>query len=392
MDAIPRRRAYAGPAFLSGGFRPFFLFAGIYAGLVMVLWLPLFEGEIGWRMRFGPIDWHAHEILFGVVASVIAGFLLTAIPNWTGRLPIQGMRLLFLVLAWVAGRLAVNFSALLPAFVVAAVDLLFLVVLFAAAAREIVAGKNWRNLRVLAPLAVLIAANILHHYEMASGGDGAVGRRLAIAAILSLILLIGGRIIPSFTHNWLVRANPGRLPVPFNRFDAVAMGVGVAALGAWVVAPLHPVTGALLLIAGIVHAVRMSRWAGHRTFRDRLVLILHVAYAFIPLGFVLSGVAAFVPTFAPGAGLHAWTAGAMGTMTLAVMSRAALGHTGQALAAKPALQAVYACIVIGALARIAAALLPSAAFALHHVAAVGWVVAYFGFAVLYAPLLIKPRI
>lgn len=391
MDAIPRRRAYSGPAFLSGSFRPFFLFAALYATLTMVVWLPLYEGEIGWPSRFSPIDWHAHELMFGAVSAVIAGFLFTAIPNWTGRLPLQGTSLAVLVATWFAGRLAVNFSAALPAALAAAIDLAFLVLVVGAAAREIVAGKNWRNLRVLAPLIVLIVANALYHHEVTHSGASDVARRLALAAILSLVLLIGGRIIPSFTRNWLVRENPGRLPSPFDRLDGAAMIVGVVALGGWVFVPHAAVTGALLIAAGLMHAARLARWAGDRTTRDVLVLILHVAYAFVPLGFLLTGLAVFFPAVAAGAGLHAWTVGAIGGVTLAVMSRATLGHTGQALHAGRALQVIYALIVLAAVARIAAALLPAMAFTLHHVAAGGWILAYGGFAVWVAPLMLAAR-
>lgn len=161
--------------------------------------------------------------------------------------------------------------------------------------------------------------------------------RIGIAAAITLIMLIGGRIIPSFTRNWLVRENPGRLPVPFGRIDIVSIAIAVAALAVWVVRPEGPVTGAALLIAGIMQA---ARWAGERTVSERLLLILHVGYAFVPLGFVLVAAAAFGLVLAS-AGIHAWTAGAVGTMTLAVMSRASLGHTGRTLTADWATQLVY---------------------------------------------------
>jgi uncharacterized protein involved in response to NO len=173
-----------------------------------------------------------------------------------------------------------------------------------------------------------------------------------------LIMLIGGRIVPSFTHNWLVRENPGRLPAPFNRFDLGSMVVSAIALGAWCFVPEWTVTGIALIAAGLLQAVRLARWAGDRTWRDPLVLVLHIAYAFVPLGFVLVGAASldWVPA---SAGLHAWTAGAFGGMTLAVMSRASLGHTGRTLVASPATKLVYVLVFVAAVARICAALEPS---------------------------------
>ena len=391
MDELPRRRAYAGPAFLSGGFRPFFLFGAVIAAVYGAAWLPVFDGELALPTRFSALDWHVHEMLFGALPAMIAGFLLTAIPNWTGRLPIQGTPLAALFATWIAGRLAVTFSLALPVWVVALVDLAFLVMLIAVAAREIVAGNNWRNLRVIAPLGVLLLANALFHYEAARWGAVDHGKRLGIAAVLTLIMLIGGRVIPSFTRNWLARQEPGRMPAPFDCLDGVAMAVAVGALLAWVLAPAHVVTGAALLTAGMLHVARLSRWAGERTFPDRLVLVLHVAYAFIPLGFILGGLSALSPKVAASAGIHAWTVGAFGTMTLAVMSRATLGHTGRQLRAAPSLQIIYAMIAVAALARVAAAFWPSASFALLHVTAGAWFVAYFSFAVMVWPMMWTAR-
>ena len=215
--AIPRTRPGNDPAILSYGFRPFFLLGSLFAGLAILFWLPLFYGILDTRSAFAPVDWHIHEMLFGYLAAVITGFLLTAIPNWTGRLPVQGPPLLALVLLWLAGRIAVFFSGDIGWLAAAAIDCAFLLAVAAAAATEIVAGKNWRNLKVLAPVVVLLAANILFHAEAHHAGISDVGRRLAIGAAILLITIIGGRIIPSFTRNWLVRENPGRLPVPFSR-------------------------------------------------------------------------------------------------------------------------------------------------------------------------------
>jgi uncharacterized protein involved in response to NO len=260
----------------------------------------------------------------------------------------------------------------------------------AVVAREIVAGRNWGNLKVLGVIALLMAGNIVFHLEAHLRGVADYGIRLGIAAILTLLMIVGGRIIPSFTRNWLARENPGRLPIPFGRFDVAALVVGVLALAAWIVLPFSRATGAALLAAALMHAVRLARWAGDRTLRDRLVLVLHVGYAFVPLGFLLVGLGA-LGLVAPSAGVHAWTAGAVGTMTLAVMTRASLGHTGRALKASWPTQGVYALVVVAALARIAAALIPLAAAPLLHVAACAWAGAFLGFAVAYGPLLMAPR-
>jgi uncharacterized protein involved in response to NO len=272
----------------------------------------------------------------------------------------------------------------------ATVDLSFLLLVAGAVAREIVAGRNWRNLKVLAVLGLLAAGNATFHLEAHLTGTADYGVRLGIAAVIMLLMVIGGRIVPSFTRNWLARQRPGRLPAAFGRYDAVSIGCAGVALAAWVAAPEWRATGAALVASGLLQAVRLARWAGERTWRDRLVLILHVAYAFVPLGFVLVGASALglVPA---SAGIHAWTGGAIGIMTLAVMSRASLGHTGRALVATHATQAIYALAVGSALARIGAALEPQWSGALLHVAAFAWAAAFLGFGLAYWSVLTRPR-
>jgi uncharacterized protein involved in response to NO len=204
--------------------------------------------------------------------------------------------------------------------------------------------------------------------------------------LIGLIMLVGGRIVPSFTRNWLARNNPGRLPRPFSRFDGAAIGASALALICWIAVPQFIVSGVLLIIAGLLQTVRHGRWAGDRTLPDRLVLVLHVAYAFVPLGFLLMGGAVLWPAIFPtSAGLHAWMAGAVALMTLAVMTRASLGHTGQELVASLPTQLIYLCVFIAALARVIAAFEPSRA--LLHIAAAAWILGFGSFAVFFGPLL-----
>ena len=385
--ALARRREYAGPALFSYGFRPFFLGATIWAAAGILLWLPQHLGALTLPTAMGPLDWHVHEMLYGYVAAVVAGFLLTAIPNWTGRLPVSGVPLGVLAGLWLAGRIAVLVSAEIGSVAAAVIDVAFLAGLAAVALREVVAGRNWRNLRVLAVLGVLIAGNIVFHAELIRFGVAEYGPRIGIAAVIGLIMLVGGRIIPSFTRNWIVRENPGRLPAPFSRYDAVSLSAGAVALLAWIVEPLHVVSGAALMAAGLLHLARLGRWAGDRTLADRLVLVLHVGYAFVPIGLLLIGAAAVWPAAIPAsAGIHAWTVGAVGLMTLAVMTRATLGHTGRPLAASPATQAIYALALIAALLRIAAAFDGSSI--MMHAAAIAWECAFAGFVIVYGRLLI----
>jgi uncharacterized protein involved in response to NO len=390
MNPIPRLKAYNGPALLSYGFRPFFFLGAVWAALAIALWVPFFEGEIAVPTLLAPREWHVHEMLFGYIPAVLTGFLLTAIPNWTGRLPLQGASLLVLVIVWLAGRLAVAYSAYLGWLIMGTVASAFLVLVIAAAAREIIAGHNWRNLKVIVPVALLALANIAFHLEAHASGTAEVSIRAGISAVLVLIMLIGGRIIPSFTRNWLVRKNAGRLPSAFDKWDTAALVISAAVLVLWIVVPDGSLIGAALSAAAVLNFARLARWAGERTSAERLVLVLHVAYAFVPLGFALAALAAF-DLVLQSAALHAWMVGAAGTMTLAVMTRASLGHTGHALVARAGTEVIYAGVVLAAAARIAATLLPAWTFILIHLAALAWIIAFGGFSLLYAPVLFRPR-
>jgi uncharacterized protein involved in response to NO len=208
--ASSRARDYQGWPILAASFRPFFLLAAIQAALAIMVWLPAFHGELRLASAFAPRDWHVHEMLYGYLPAVVTGFLFTAIPNWTGRLPLRGTPLLALVVIWLAGRLCVTFSAAAAWWVIMLVDTSFLSLVAAAAAREIIAGRNWRNLMVVMLVAILLAGNVAFHVEAHVNGQADISIRIGIAVVVLLISLIGGRIIPSFTRNWLVRENPGR--------------------------------------------------------------------------------------------------------------------------------------------------------------------------------------
>jgi len=343
-------------------------------------------GKLSVPTHLSPLDWHIHEMLYGYVAAAIAGFLLTAIPNWTGRLPIQGTLLGALLAVWLAGRVAVALSAEIGWTSALLVDAAFLALVVAAATREIIAGGNWRNLPVVVLVLVLLSGNVAFHLEAHFRDAADISIRIGVGVVVLLISLIGGRIIPSFTRNWLVKFNPGRVPVPFGRFDGAVIGLSALALITWIVIPLNTITGVVMALVGMLHLVRLARWAGDRTARERLLVILHLGYAFVPSGFLLNALAG-IGVLPPSAGVHAWMTGAAGIMTLAVMTRASLGHTGQALTASPATQVIYVAIIVAALARVAAVVLPAHGDALLHVAACGWIVAFLGFAIAFGPLL-----
>lgn len=391
-----RMRAWRGPAILSFGFRPFFLGAAIWAAVAMALWIPALTGALDLPSRFDAASWHAHEFLFGYLSAVIAGFLLTAVPNWTGQLPIVGWPLGGLFVLWVGGRAGVLLSHGLPSLAVALVDLAMPVALTGVLAREIIVGKNWRNLIVLTMLGIFTISNAIFHWEAARGDDAAqgYGLRAGLGAALMMIAVIGGRIVPSFTRNWLARQGPGRLPVPpMQRFDKIALLTLLAALFAWIAAPEAQALAPLLLAAGALHLVRLARWAGDRTLAEPLLWILHLGYLFLPLGAIALGVSILVPGLFGGASAqHLWMAGAVGLMTLAVMTRATLGHIGQELKAGRGTLALYLGLLTAILARLAAGLWPDQAPLLHILSGLAWIAAFGGFAMLYGPAMMRRRV
>lgn len=389
---IPRLKSYDGPAILSYGFRPFFLLGSLLSGFSVLLWLPAFYGELHLTTAFAPVDWHIHELYFGFLPAVITGFLFTSVPNWTGRMPLQGTPLLLLVLLWVAGRIAVSFSGFFGWQLAMITDLAFLTSIAAIIAREIIAGKNWRNLKVLVPLVLLLAANLTFHLEAHFNGISDISRRIAIAATIMLIIIIGGRIIPSFTRNWLARGNPGKLPASFGKVDVGAIVISICALALWVIDPESSVTGSAMSLAALAQIFRLGKWVGYRAVREPLVLVLHLSYFFIPVGFALLAAAIFFPgAVSQVAGVHALSVGAIGGMTLSVMVRASLGHTGQKLQVGIAAKLSFTSVFVAAFARVLAAFGFGITDVLLHVAAFGWFIAFAGFGLSFAPALLRPK-
>jgi uncharacterized protein involved in response to NO len=393
MLALRRSRMAASPSFLRGGFRPFFFGGAVWAIAAIVLWLCSLAGAITLPTAMDALAWHRHEMLFGFVAAIVAGFLLTAIPNWTGRLPIAGWPLASIALLWVAGRVAMLFSAHLGLTVTALIDSAFLFVMAAIGAQEVLAAKN-RNLPVVAAVLLLGVANALDHVAI-SGlvDDPLLGIRVGIGVVTVLITLIGGRIVPSFTRNWLVKQGVKEgLPTQPGRVDMVAIGATIAAFFTWVFLPQSALAGALLILAGALQLFRLARWRGYRTFSDRLVLILHVGFAWVPIGLFLLGASILTSSVPQSAAIHALTAGAMASMILAVMTRATLGHTGRELRADAATQGTYALITLAALTRVSAPFLTDFYTGLMHATGVLWIAAFGLFLLVYGPILFRPRL
>lgn len=377
---------------LSYGFRPFFLAAGLFAVAAMVLWIGALT--LGWEIggkTYGPLNWHAHEMQFGYASAALAGFLLTAIPNWTGRLPVSGGPLMALVLLWLAGRIAMCSPDQFGLYPAAVIDATFMPALAAIAGREIVAGRNWKNLKILIALGVLSAINIAFHSVILLGHDPQMLSRAGVSVFVALIGLVGGRIVPSFTRNWLSRTGSKQLPPPFGRLDAAAMTALVAALASWTAFPQSLATTVVASVAAVLQLWRLVRWRGYTTLKEPLVAILHVAYGFVPLG--VAGVALSAAGLVSSlSSLHLLTVGAIGGMTLAVMTRATLGHTGRALAASAPTSLAYLSLLIAAVVRPIAELLPDYYHFILGTSALAWIAAFSVFSLEYGRMLVRPKV
>ena len=392
MLALRRRRETSSHPFFRGGFRPFFYGGAAWGLIALSLWICSLAGEITLPTALDPLAWHRHEMLFGFVGAVIGGFLLTAVPNWTGRLPIAGWPLAGLFGLWAAARLALLFSAMTGLWLAGVLDVGFFFVLGFVAAREVLEANN-RNLPVVGMILLFGAADAVDYLATSNAIPFSdLGWQLAIAIVVLLISLIGGRIIPSFTRNWMAkRGLKIGLPTQPGSFDHFVIGATAVALVAWLSGPTESPIGLVVLAAAALQAARWARWSGYRTFADPLVLILHVGYAWIPIGLALLGLSlmGIVPR---SAAIHALTAGAMATMILAVMTRASLGHTARELKANGATVIIYLLVTAGAVLRVTASLGLIEYNLGIGIAGLAWGAAFLLFLIAYAPVLWRPRL
>ena len=378
--------AYQGPAFFSYGFRPFFLSAALFAGIAVPVWVLILSGTDEMVFRYPPRDWHVHEMVFGFLPCVITGFLLTAIPNWTERPPIRGLPLMLLVSLWVAGRLAIALPWF-PALPTAIVDGAFLVVVAGIVWREIVAGRVWDRLPMGVLISLFASANLLFHGLFLNHAATDLAERMALVLIMVLLALIGGKITPGFTEDFFIQEGVSKQPAPFFWFDGLSvLVVGLAGL-AWMINLGARVTGGAFVAAGVIHLIRLSRWYGWLTWREPLVLILHVGYGWLAMSFLILGGAMLGFGLHSEEAVHALTTGAVGVMTLAVMTRASLGHTGRIKHAGPLTVLIYLLVNLGAMLRVFGPSLTLSGDVILGVAAGCWSGAYILFVIGYGHIL-----
>lgn len=390
-DTANETSGYQGPAFFSYGFRPFFLGAALFAGVAIPVWLLMLGGVGGLDSVYPARDWHVHEMVFGFLPAVITGFLLTAIPNWTDRPPIRGRELIGLWILWLAGRLFIAMPWLMPV-VAAIVDATFLVAVATLVWREIAAAKSWFHAPMGALISLYAGANILFHVLALSGAEIDLPVRMALALVMVLLALIGGRVTPTFTGELMAQQGLSEQPAAFSRFDGLSVVLVAIAALIWTVQPHVLATGWILVAAGLINLGRLSRWHGWVTWREPLVLILQLGYGWLAMALLVLGGSILGFGLETADAVHALTTGAVGVMTLGVMTRASLGHTGRPRHAGPLTVCIYTLVTLGALMRVVGPTtgLPTNTFL--GLAALCWSGAYLLFVIVYGPFLLRPSL
>lgn len=385
-------------AFFSAGFRPFFLLAGIYGFTPIFAWLWAYLGDGTTPGHFAPPYWHGHEMIFGFVAAAASGFLLTAVPNWTRTLPYSGKPLVFLVLIWLIGRLAMWFGGDVSPVLVAVLDLSFMPVLAVYIGWRLIAHGLKRNYIVLGILSVLFLANLAMHLETLDvfPDSAEFGLKLGIYGVVFLVTMISGRVIPGFTANALrLQGVETDTATPETVTRAVILSV-VGALVLDLFVDLPQVSAVFFALAAVALLVRMAKWQTLKILHEPIVWILHVGHFWLVIGFFLLAASNLVEGIERDAGLHALTAGAMGTMIVAMMTRAGLGHSGRKIKASAPIVVAYWMIVAGGVLRVTAALsapyLPGDSFAfLIGIGGTLWGLGFLTFALVFLPIVTRPR-
>ncbi|QTP53399.1 NnrS family protein [Billgrantia sulfidoxydans] len=376
-------------------FRPFFLLASLFSVLAMVVWFAFWHGDILLRPHGGLMWWHQHEMLFGFGAAVVAGFLLTAVQNWTGRRSISGAPLLGLVALWLAARLLLAYPSGLPAWLLASVDLAFLPLAALIMARLVLAAKLWRNLMFVPVLLLLATANLAMHVGVAQGKLELIreGAYLAVLLIAVLMVLLGGRVIPFFTSRKLGRPQPAPIPslekLTLGSLLAVVLLQLLTLGGVAVPEALH---AAAMLVAAVAGVMRLARWEGHRTLHEPLLWGLHLSYAFVPVGLAMWAMA-LLGAFRVELAVHALAIGGIGSMMLAMMARVSLGHTGRTIRTLPGIGVGLGLMFAAALLRSPVlAAFPQITHWVYNLSILFWCIAYLIFLFHYTLPLLRARV
>lgn len=371
------------------GFRPFYVLAAASAFLMVPCWVAIYLGVLPQHTAFAGVDWHAHEMIFGYTVAVLVGFLYTAVPNWTGIPTPRGITLAGLAALWLLGRIAMLAGSALPAAVVAVVDVAFLPLAALGVLIPLWKRRNWRNIGFPIGMFALAAINLAMHLEAAEviATDG-LPSQIALGVFAVVLVIMTARVVPFFTGNALPHAGAKR----FDLLDRAALAAVVLSLVASCIAAEGLPAGLLGLAAGLLLLARMAPWGWRASFFNPMLWVLHLGHFWLALAFLLRGALALGVEMAPSIPDHALTVGAIGGLTLGMMARSGLGHSGRRIIAGPWLTASFVAINVAAWARTLAPLAVPAHF--QHalvVSSVAWTIAFATFLVVMAPVAAKPR-
>jgi uncharacterized protein involved in response to NO len=373
------------------GFRPFFLVAAAAAVILPALWLFTQAGTLSPATYYGIVGWHGHEMIFGYTSAVIAGFFLTAVPNWTGMPTLGGKSLAALTALWIGGRLLPFFPASLPHWSIALVEVAFLPALAASLVKPLLRGSGRKINLIFPPILVLMAlADILIHLQILGITDTTAyeGIQLALYLVVLVIVIIGGRVIPFFAGRVLPDASTSK----WQAVERLSVGSLIALTAAEVLFPAPMLVGVLGALAAAAHSVRLAGWHTRKVWSFPLLWVLYVGYAWLVVGFGLVALAA-AGLLLPYLALHALSVGAVGVLTLGMMARVALGHTGRPLQAAGPIVLAFVLVNLAAVTRV---LLPIAFpgwySALVQISGAIWIAAFLIFMAVYTPILIRPRV
>ncbi len=383
------------PILLSFGFRPFFLAAPAYAVIAVGSWIVALGLGLALPPALDPVLFHGHEMVYGFAAAVVAGFFLTVTPSWTGGGALTGVALSSLVALWLLGRVAMWMSALLPTTLVALVDLTFLPALIAAVVAPILTKGLRRQVIFIPILGIFWVGDLLIWLDRLGivAVDPTWSLSLGIYALVILIVVMGGRVIPSFTSSYLKRASRPDRVVFYPRMDKVAILATVGVLVLELAGSSGVLVGPACAVLAVVHLVRLYGWHGEVSWREPILWALHVAYLWLAIGFGLMAAAYLGAPIATTVALHALTVGALSGLMLAVMSRAVLGHTGRPIVAAPSVVAAYVLLHAAAFVRVAGAFMgPDLFIETMALAGVLWSAAFLLFFLSCLPILLRPRV
>jgi uncharacterized protein involved in response to NO len=377
------------PAWAAKGFRPFFLLAGGFAALILPVWLLTLAGVVRPDGYLEPMIWHAHEMIFGYATAVIAGFLLTAVANWTGRETAIGTPLIVLAVLWLLGRIAFATAGVLPRELVAALDLAFLPALALVIGRAIIGTRNRRNYPVLAVVVALWLADLAIHLDVLGVAAGWRWRASlgAVDLVTLLVIFVAARIVPIFTRNATAVKTIRNIPA----LDWATVGAMALLTGVDVARPGWAAGSVLAGVTAVLALARSVPWGARRTAHQPLLWILHVGHAWVVVGLGLRAASALTVAVSTSSSVHALTVGAIGCTTLGMMARVSLGHSGRALVVRWPIVLAFGAITVAAIVRVLGPFWPAAYLPAVYVSGTLWTLAFATFVASYAAILMRPR-